>query len=290
MDWEDLRHFIAAARSGSLAAAGRALGVEHTTVSRRLSALEERFGARLLDRTRSGLRLTAAGDALLRRAAAAETTMAEIERLAGTFDEALAGEVLLATSSVLAEALVVPSLPSLRAAYPHISLRLAVAKRLADLPRREAEVALRLRPPGAPVAEGEVVAARLGEASFGLYGTGKVPLADGRGLQLVRYSTPWEPGAAWLAEHLPRAAVALVADDMPTVRAACAAGVGLAVLPDFFARLTPLKRLAARCDAAGVFVAVRPDLRRTPRVRAVVRWLKDAVPPRLASDAAVEGA
>src|SRR5262245_46570898 len=131
--WDDVRHFLAAARHGSFARAGRELGIEHTTVARRVTALEEKLGARLFDRTRSGLRLTAAGEEIARRGADAEARVHEIERLAGTFADDAAGQVVLATSSVLAQALVAPALEALARLHPKIQLHLFVARRFVDL-------------------------------------------------------------------------------------------------------------------------------------------------------------
>src|SRR5262249_22621315 len=132
-------------------------------------ALEKQLGTRLLERTRTGLRLTPAGQEVLARAVDAEERMTGIARLAGTLDPGAAGEGVLATSPVPAGCFVVPALASLQRSHPRITLRVTAAKRLANLPGREADVALRLRPPGAQIAESDVVANKVGEVRFGLY-------------------------------------------------------------------------------------------------------------------------
>ena len=132
-----------------------------------------------------------------------------------------------------------------------------------------------------------MVVGKVGDAGFGAYvARGSAKERREREKRVIRYgASSWEPGAAWLATNRKDATVALYADDMPTVRAACAEGLGLAVLPHFYAAGRSLARVADGCDTAGLYVAVHPDLRRTARVRAVVSWLKAALPTRLAAAA-----
>jgi DNA-binding transcriptional LysR family regulator len=284
VDWNDVRFFLVAAREGSFVRAAHTMKVEHTTVARRVSALEKQLGSPLLERTHTGLRLTPAGQEVLARAAEAEDRMTGIERLAGTLDAGAAGEVLLTTSSVLAQCFVAPALAALRSAHPQITLRVSVSRHFASLPKREADVALRLRPPGAEVAEGEVVARKAGDAYFGLYASRRYIEEHGANLseperhRFVRYgSVNWEPGRAWADARFGAARVAVTLEDMPAVRAACEHGVGLAVLPDFYAATTGLVRIVPDCDRAAIYVATHPDVRRVARVAAVVRWLYDTL-------------
>jgi DNA-binding transcriptional LysR family regulator len=102
--------------------------------------------------------------------------------------------------------------------------------------------------------------------------------------RVIRYgSSPWEPGSAWLEQRAAAVRAIFFADDMPTVREACAAHVGLAVLPHFYAAPTRLRLVADDVDRAGLYVAVHSDLKRVPRVRAVVSWLGAAVAERVAT-------
>lgn len=288
--WDDIRYFLAATRYGSFARAGRELRVEHTTIARRVSGLEEKLEARLFDRTRSGLRLTAAGEEIARRARDAETRVHEIERLSGTFADDAAGQVVLATSTVLAEALVVPALGALAHRHPKIELELSVGRGFVDLRRREADIALRLRAPGAPVAQADVVAAKLGDAGFGLYAAASYARSRPRfedapqRHRAIRYGSGnpgWEPGGSFMARQSSPTPISLRANDMPAVRAACVAGLGVAVLPHFYTTRTRLRCLVSDVDSAGLFVAVHPDLGRTARVRAVAAWLRTSIRERL---------
>lgn len=286
VNWEDVRYFVTAARVGSFAKAGKVLRVEHTTVGRRVSALEDELGARLLERTRRGLVLTPAGEQLIGRAERAEASMGEIERLAGTFDADEHGEVVLATSSVLAAGLVVPTLERFAQAHPAIQLRMSIGRRYTDLRGRDADLALRLRPKGVPAAEDAVVAVKLGDAKFGLYAAESYlarhpSFSLGQAHDVIRYGDdlPWEPGRAWVEANITTRR-RLVIEEMTTVRDACQGGLGVAVLPQFYAGLT-LRRLRRDVDAATVFVAVHPDLQRVPRVRVVMDWLRVNVAERI---------
>lgn len=286
-NWDDLRHFVAAARHGSFAAAGRELGVEHTTVARRVAALEERLNAKLFDRARDGLRLTSAGDQVLARASEIQERVQSVERLAGTFRDEDAGEVVLSSGTVLAESFVFPGLPRLRARHPSLSLRLQLGRRLVSLQHREADVGLRMRPAGLRVAEDDVVVTKLGEAEFALYASRAYLKArpafseqPERHRRVSYGNPPWEPGGARMSEF-PDLPTELWCDDMTMVRRACLDGVGLAVLPAFYAERVKLTPVLRNVDSAVLSLVVHPDLRRVRRVRAVLDWLRSEVKSRL---------
>jgi DNA-binding transcriptional LysR family regulator len=102
MDWDDVRSFLAIARTRSLSGAARELGVRQSTMSRRLEAMEARNGARLLQRTTSGYELTALGEAVLGNAERMEAEAIAVERMVQGRDVALSGVVRLTTVEVIA--------------------------------------------------------------------------------------------------------------------------------------------------------------------------------------------
>jgi DNA-binding transcriptional LysR family regulator len=158
IDWNDYRFFLAVAETGRLSAAARRLKVSQPTVGRRLAELEGRLGARLFDRLPDGFRLTLAGERILDLARRmAEDARAIEHRVAGE-DEQLHGSVLLATPEGLGTYWLAPRLEWLRSRHPRIDLELVVGTGALDLLRREADVALRIGPPGAD----DVVGRRLG--------------------------------------------------------------------------------------------------------------------------------
>lgn len=144
MDWDDVRHFLALARSGSARAAGAALGVSHSTIVRRIDAFEARLEVRLFDRTRDGYALTAAGHQMRPRAERVEQEIAAIERQLAGQDERLAGTVSITCCDSYVSNLVLGELAGFIGRHPGIELSVVNDGRIFDLSRREADVALRV--------------------------------------------------------------------------------------------------------------------------------------------------
>src|SRR5918997_5171671 len=149
MDWEDLRYALAVADASSLAAAARGLGVNHTTVLRRVNGFEERLGLRLFDRLPTGYALTAGGEELLAAARRMAETVTELERKLSGQDLRLEGTLRVTTTDTLMAPLLPPVLARFRALHPGIVVEVATANAFANLTRRDADVAIRpaLEPP-----------------------------------------------------------------------------------------------------------------------------------------------
>jgi DNA-binding transcriptional LysR family regulator len=145
--WDDVRFFLAVARAGSLSGAGRAMGVGHVTVGRRITLLEKQLGVTLLNRTPDGFVTTSAGDAILRQCAAMESAAADLERIVGGSDALLAGSVRVTTTEGLAYQLVAPAIAALRETHPELRIDLLVGARSLDIARREADLAVRFARP-----------------------------------------------------------------------------------------------------------------------------------------------
>jgi DNA-binding transcriptional LysR family regulator len=284
--WDDLRVLLAAHRGRTLAGAGRLLGVDATTVGRRLQALEAALGARLVERTPEGLALTAAG---LRAVAVAEETEDRVTRLsrevAGA-DARVEGVVRLTTGDGLLVHVLVPALPALRARHPALRLELLGATRALDLARREADVAVRLFRPREP----GLVAKRLAPLSYGLYAApaylarAGAPrrAADLAAHDLVGFddSLAGTPEMRWLARLAPAARFVVRASTTPVILAACRAGLGIAAVADVIARGEPgftrvLPRVAPPEREA--WAVLHPDLRSSARVSAVLAWLGEVL-------------
>src|SRR5229473_1585057 len=146
-DWSDLRFFLEVARNGTLAAAGRKLGVDNTTVGRRLAALEHDLGSKLFARTPDGLVLTAAGEAIRTAGEEMEHAVLRGEQRALGADRKLSGQVRLATTEMLGEVVVLPALRSLHARHPQIRVDLMTGTGRLDIAGRAADVALRYARP-----------------------------------------------------------------------------------------------------------------------------------------------
>ena len=135
LDWSDLRHALAVGQLGSVAAAARRLGVNATTVQRRLDALEAALGARLFDRSRTGWRPTEAGAAVLDQARRMADQADEIERRVLGRDRELTGVLRLSTAFVVMEHLLPQPLADFSRAYPGIEVEVVENAVLMDQAR-----------------------------------------------------------------------------------------------------------------------------------------------------------
>ncbi len=283
LDWSDLRFLLELARTGTLSAAGRKLGVDNTTVGRRLSALERDLSTKLFARTPDGLVLTAAGEAIRTAGEEMEQAVLRGEQRALGADRKLSGQVRVATTEMLGEVVVLPALRSLRARHPEIRVDLMTGTGRLDVARREADVALRYaRPEG-----GDLIARRAGKVAFGAYASktylkvhGRPARADGfSGHDLVGYDTGirhWRPGPLG-AEAVRDARVVLRTNSTLMLLKAVRLGIGIGSLPCILAGADPeLERVPAGAAAEldEVWLVVHPDVQRTGRVRAVIETLE----------------
>jgi DNA-binding transcriptional LysR family regulator len=274
MDWDDARVFLAVARHGSLRAAGRALGLSQPTIGRRLAAFEAAFGGpALFDRLPEGLRLNAAGAALLETAEQLEDAALALERRHAATSPALSGTVRVSVgewaAGFLARHL---SGQSRTPAPPGITVELVESRETANLARREADLAVRHHPPEG----GDLYIAKLGVFACAVYAR--------RGADDTAWVTYTEeqahyPTGRWVQQQLRETggAVALRASNMPMQYAAIRAGAGRGVLPCYAADEDPLlERLTDPVPeiAAEYWVIVHRDLRRAACVRAVIDWIR----------------
>src|SRR5215813_2726871 len=143
MQWDDVRLFLALHRARTVGAAARALGVDPSTVSRRLGALEETLAATLFDRGREGIAPTEAAERLLPVAEEIEAAMTRFTTAAEGLEREVSGRVRITCPPDVAEVVLVPLLPGLLARHPSLSVDLEPGEATLDLTRREADLALR---------------------------------------------------------------------------------------------------------------------------------------------------
>ena len=164
MHWDNLRHFLAVARSGSLSGAGRCLGVNPATVLRHIQQLERELETRLFLREPSGYVRTSAGERLMARAEALEQEALACQETVAD-ETTVAGQVVITATEALANVFVVQQLPALRAAYPALRVELRRTERTLNLSQREADIALRLARPH----QLDLRSRRIARLDFGLY-------------------------------------------------------------------------------------------------------------------------
>lgn len=273
-DWDDIRLFLELAREGSLSAAARRLKVDHSTVARRVAALEKHLDLRLFDRLARGYVLTEEGEALLGTAERMETEALALQRQASG-RPTMQGNVRISTSPMLASLFLVPRLVEFRRLHPEIRLALSGNNRVVDLNRREADLALRLTKPS----ESGLIARRVGAIGFGFYASPRY-LAATRPKEygFIGYDGPMGQISQqrWMEQQLRGRPIVFLCSDMATMYHAARADMGVAVLPHFAGTTDPqLRRVAAETEAPDrdVWLLVHPDLRRAPRVRAAMDYL-----------------
>jgi DNA-binding transcriptional LysR family regulator len=282
LDWGHLPFFLELVRTGSLARAARRLGVDRNTVARRVAALEGEVGLSLFERGPQGWSRTPAGQELFELATRVEQDVLALARHADARDRALAGTVRLTTTVHLAAYLLAPAIPALRERHPGLQLEIAADQRTFDLTRREADLALRL---GRPRDAG-LVTRKLSDVAYRLYATRA--LAGGRSRPVDFEADPFigfdesqagVPQERWLARVAPARRVVFRCNSTPSLLAAARQGVGVAVLPCFLADgCSDLVRLGSpEAPNHELWLLVHGDLRRTPRVRAVIEWVDELV-------------
>ncbi len=297
LKWDDIRLFLAAMRERTLSGAAARLGVDASTVSRRLAAFEESAGAPLFDRTREGLSPTAAAEALLTAAEDMEAAAYQVARAADGWESAPEGLVRITCFPGFADAFLVPLLPSLVKAYPRLRFSLDTSTEIADLSRREADMALRLLKPQS----GDLLVTRLVTLRYALLTSPKTPLRAPRdlsdlpwigwaptpGQNLASYdgatgraSAPYAPNPLtdWLSRFAPAASPVLVTTSIAAQLAAIEGGMGVALLPRVYLSLRDLHEIpltgAHRAAAEAlpempVWLVGHRALRSVPRISVV---------------------
>ncbi|WP_431050091.1 LysR family transcriptional regulator [Roseateles sp. L2-2] len=281
VDWEDLRVFLALGRHGSLSAAARALTVNHATISRRIQALEDSLGEKLVDRRPDGYVLTAAGRRALAAAgdmeAAAQSLAREGVHGDGGDGGVVRGLVRVNAPPALSQGFVIDRLARLAVQHPGLDIDLATDLRAVSLNRHKADIAVRLTRP----TDGDYIVKPLGAMGFGFYGTPEVCETAEAGAEPVFVGFDEEnadmPDAAWLAKHFPRARVAFRANNHMSQAIAARTGAGLAVLPHYVGRQAPGLRACALTpvrDPREMWLLIRGQDRKDRAIRTVADHLQ----------------
>lgn len=293
LDWDTLRFVLAVAEGGSLNAGAAALGLRHSTVLRRLDALERQMGTRLFDRHRRGYQPTEAGALMAEQAGLMRPAIADLQcRIAGR-DVQLSGRVRLNTAFIAMRYLLPTTLAAFALAHPAIEVEVAEASALVDLSQRDADVALRL----SQQVPGHLVGRVLGQVDFCAYalrGAAGLPQAvqalaplctQARwiGFERGRNSRFFE---RWMATEVPDSQTVLRLDQFHAMVALLHTGIGIGLLPTFAGRREPaLVPVSDTIDAlrTPLWLLTHPDLRGTERVRRFTQHLADGLTAALAA-------
>jgi DNA-binding transcriptional LysR family regulator len=273
--WDDLKHFLEFARKGSILAAAKTQGVNHSTVYRRLANLEKSLGHRLIERRLTGYRLTELGLGLLPYAERVEEAIAACDRYLASCDQALSGTVRVTCTPHVGERLKnTPLFETFHTRFPGLRIELMLSDRLVDLSKREADIAIRSLE--TEIADEALVGYKIAEGTWAVYASRSYVERHGRpacSADIARhrvvkseYSAGW-----WLGTVAPHATVAAYSESSSGVVVAVKSGVGIAPLPTVVGDAeSELVRVIDDVPEMSThfYLLIHPDMQRVPRVRA----------------------
>ncbi|MES2441795.1 MAG: LysR family transcriptional regulator [Pseudomonadota bacterium] len=272
-DWEDMRAFAALARSGSLAAAARALKVNHATIGRRVAALEAALGVPLVERLGRGIALTAQGIAIAELAEQMESGAGAILARTGA-PQGLAGTLTLGAPPVLAGTFVIPKLAPFRDANPDLRITVSAIPAIAALDRGGLDLAIRLTRPEQPAH----LLRRLGSIAFALYAIDQIAMQPQEDWTFIGYDGELDhlTQQRWLADYAGYRPTLFRTTDMIGQLAAVRAGMGVALIPRFLAARAP-ELVAVDPGAAPprrtIWLTTYAAVQKFPAVRAIADHL-----------------
>lgn len=287
-DWNDLRALIAVSRHGSTLAAAKALGVNQSTVHRRLAELERRTGLALVKRRQSGYRLSEIGEAMIGNVLEVEAAVAALERQIQRLKDDLTGVVRLTcpeptVSRIAASGL----LDGFHQRYPGLTVEFITSDRYLDIAKGEADVALRSGEP----TDNSLVGRKICDSVWAIYASRNYVQQHGRPTSIAELADHALIGfdgimqnhrvAKWLPQAVPKARIVNRNNSMLGTLSAVKAGIGIAPLPttlgdgeDTLVQVLPPVGELTRAW----YLLTHPDLRKTPRVAAFVDHVLDNIP------------
>ena len=271
VDWNDIRYFLEVVRSGSVTQAASRLGVNHTTVSRRITALEDRLGKNLFERSGKSWIITPVAEQVVTFAESMGEDANNIERQILADSHELSGLLRVTAADHCIERLVMPTVRKFIQRYPQINLELVATADEVDLAAREADVALR----GTDEPPPNLVGKRIARIGFAIYATRKLveqvatdPDADD--IPCVTWVGDGHTRPTWIEKYFPRTKRIYRTTSASAMLVMAREGIGIASVACVLADPDPiLHRVAAKYvePGPGLWVLSHVDLRTTARVR-----------------------
>jgi DNA-binding transcriptional LysR family regulator len=282
LDWDDIRFFLAVFRAGTLLGASQALGVDHSTVSRRIDRLERMLKARLFNRRITGYEPTRAGELLMPTAEQMESAALTAKDDLGDQDLSLAGVVRIGAPDGFGSMYLAPRLRLLCDVHPGLQVELVATARNFSLTKREADIAFSLTTP----TQGRVIVRKLTDYGLGLYGSAEylkssAPIAiikDLRHHHFIGYIEDllFTPELNYLPLVAKNIVPRFRSGNLVAQLHACLAGSGLAVLPAFMTPTFPqLQRVLPNAVALKrtFFLQMHEDSRRISLIRETANFI-----------------
>ncbi|RED46212.1 LysR family transcriptional regulator [Aestuariispira insulae] len=281
MDWNDIRFFLSVAENGTLSAAAKALNVSQPTVGRRMDALEQVVGRRLFERSQQGFSLTAAGEILLPHALRMQAEALSFLKHPGGAEDDLSGPVRIRLGE-LTSRFFASHLHEFRARYPKIQIELETSYELADLSRKEVDIAMVDTLPG----HGDITVKKLAHYTHAVYGARSYVAEHPEAFTEDRYSKcDWitaevrgDCGAdhAWVMGKIGPNRPSVTCRTFNGLFAALEGGAGLAVCSIFSLEDNPnVVRVSEKVEELSfeAWLVAHRDLLALPRVRVLWDWL-----------------
>jgi DNA-binding transcriptional LysR family regulator len=282
-DWNDLKAFLAVARGGSTLAASKALGVNQTTVARRVESLEAALSLKLFERGQSGSRLTEAGRDLLAEGEKVERAASTFESRAKAHQRGMAGSIRLTCIEILANMAVTPAIAEFRRQHPEVQIDLMVTDQPLDLQAGEADLAVRAVQ---TLPNSDLIARKIVDYDFALYCSrdyaermgAPATIADLINHDLIGGDAGLDtvPAMIWMFEQVDGKAPVTRSNSMSNLVHAVRAGMGVAPLPCVVADADSRLVRCSECIESAVstsYILLRRELKDTPRVRALIDFL-----------------
>lgn len=282
-DWNDLKAFLAVARGGSTLAASRALGVNQTTVARRIEALEQDLGLKLFERGQTGSRITEAGEALIPDAEGVERAAIRFANQVSGQLRGATGSLRLTTNELVANTMVIPALGEFRKLHPTVQIDLMVTDRTLDIENGEADLAIRT---SQALTASDLVARKIVDHDLALYCSRDYAARRGVPATLdelrhhdlidMAMETGEVAAASWMMRHAGGVTPITRSNSMGSLVQAVRAGLGIGAIPCTIADPDPH---FIRCSEpitearATSWIVTRRELKDTPRVRAFIDFM-----------------
>ena len=276
--WDDLKYALAVHRNGGLSGAARELGVNHSTVSRRLSALEAQMGVRLFDRFANGLSVTAFGQHAIRAAEEMERHALDLDLTIAGQDMVLAGPLKISAPQLLIQKVLANIFVDFTKAYPKIYLTIIATSDAVNLHRREADVSILASNEPEGTLWGRKVLSQ--QCTYYVSETYLADRMDEDALDCINFLWRGDEPAEEILKVYPTAQVVAKFDDMVAVHSAVQANMGAARMPCFLGDSTEGFRRVPGLETqpySDIWVLTHPDLQKLPRVRTFMKFVSEAL-------------
>ncbi|GLQ16453.1 LysR family transcriptional regulator [Maritalea porphyrae] len=275
-NWDNIRFFLAVARSGSVRGAALALRVTHSTVLRRISQLEAQLGARLFEKLPSGYALTGAGEEIFELSGTMESISSQLQSRVFARDQSLSGSLRIALPPSLATDLLMPDLADFTKLHPAIEMQVNTSYRAVNLTTRQADVAIRLVYDQMSLPQ-HLIGSRLEDVYRGVYVAKSLLICEYDDVRWIKKKEDGELPSWAAAIQLGKNKPPVLVDELSSQVAAARAGLGVTILPCFVGDSDPqLERLwGSSVEYYGtIWLLTLDETRKTKRIKEFIEFIK----------------